>query len=64
MLFTHFASINELPGFYKSGTLPAPNVRNPERRLLSLTGLGTKSEIIYLDSPRSIRKHICLLKFA
>ena len=31
MFFTHFAGTNQLPGFYKSGTLLAPNTRNTER---------------------------------
>ena len=36
MLFIYFTSTNQLPGFYISGTLPAPNMRNTERWLLSL----------------------------
>ena len=26
-----FSSTNQLPGFYKSGTFPSPNIRNIER---------------------------------
>ena len=44
MFFTHFASTNQLPGFYKSETLPAPNMRNTERWLLTM-GIGTKIEL-------------------
>ena len=63
MVFMHFTSTNELPGFSKSGKLPAPNMRNTERRLLSLIRLGTESELIHFGSPKNNRKHICLLKF-
>ena len=30
MVFIEFASINQLPGFFKSGTLPALNMKNTE----------------------------------
>ena len=62
MVFIHFASTNQLPGFSKSKKLPAPNMRNTER-LLSLIRLGTESELIHFGSPKNNRKHICLLKF-
>ena len=36
MVFIKFASTNQLRGFSKSETLPAPNMRNTERWLGSL----------------------------
>ena len=63
MVFIHFASTNQLRGFSKSGTLPAPNMRNTEPWLLSLIRSGTESESIRFGSPRNNWKHINLLKF-
>ena len=51
MFSRRFASTNQLPGFSKNAMLPAPNMRNTERWLLSLTRIVVESELIHFDTP-------------
>ena len=58
MLFTLFASTNQLPGFCKGGTLPAPNMRNTERWLLSLIQIGKRQRNNSLSIPLEASENI------
>ena len=50
MLSTHFARTNQLPGFSKSGALPAPNMRNTDRYYYLKSGLEAESKLIHFGT--------------